>query len=166
MPNWLYCSVKDLNALRIKMKGTGFIVTRMITLLLYTYMHVCLINTDVHMNFFNFFFWTKCPQFKKTICHIPAQYQQSWLESDPRSPPCFSIVAALGSVEATLEVASWWTLFWPMKSSVPFLSYIFWKVMPIQSLDSYINLCSISSSLILKDSACPIASSYDSIFCL
>lgn len=53
----LYCSVKDLNALRIKMKGTGFIVTRMITLLLYTYMHVCLINTDVHMNFFNIFYF-------------------------------------------------------------------------------------------------------------
>lgn len=57
MPNWLYCSVKDLNALRIKMKGTGFIVTRMITLLLYTYMHVCLINTDVHMNFLNIFYF-------------------------------------------------------------------------------------------------------------
>lgn len=49
--------VKDLNALRIKMKGTGFIVTRMITLLLYTYMHVCLINTDVHMNFLNIFYF-------------------------------------------------------------------------------------------------------------
>lgn len=49
--------MKDLNALRIKMKGTGFIVTRMITLLLYTYMHVCLINTDVHMNFLDIFYF-------------------------------------------------------------------------------------------------------------
>lgn len=68
MPNWLYCSVKDLNALRIKMKGTGFIVTRMITLLLYTYMHVCLINTDVHMNFFNIFY------LKPNALHLKNQF--------------------------------------------------------------------------------------------
>lgn len=39
------------------MKGTGFIVTRMITVLLYMYMHVCLINTDVHMNFLDIFYF-------------------------------------------------------------------------------------------------------------
>lgn len=73
MPNCLYCSVKDLNALRIKMKGTGFIVTRMITHLLYTYMHVCLINTDVHMNFFNiFYFEPNALNLKNNLSHSSA----------------------------------------------------------------------------------------------
>lgn len=55
------------------MKGTGFIVTRMITHLLYTYMHVCLINTDVHMNFFNiFYFEPNALNLKNNLSHSSA----------------------------------------------------------------------------------------------
>lgn len=49
--------MKDFNVLRIKMKGIGFIVIRMIIFLLYTYMYVCLINIDVYMNFLNIFYF-------------------------------------------------------------------------------------------------------------
>lgn len=49
--------MKDFNVLRIKMKGIGFIVIRMIIVLLYMYMYVCLINIDVYMNFLNIFYF-------------------------------------------------------------------------------------------------------------
>lgn len=79
-----------------------------------------------------------------------------WLKSDPHSVPHFT-----REYEETRT--SWWTLIWQIKSLVPFLSYLFRKLLsnvlvPIQSLHgflvhlraSYINFCSISSSLILK----------------
>lgn len=50
-----------------------------------------------------------------------------WLKSNPRSAQ-FLIVATLESKDTPLEVTFWWTLFWPIKSSVPIFSYVFRKL--------------------------------------
>lgn len=68
-----------------------------------------------------------------------------------------------------LEVTASWTLFRPMKLSVPFLGFGSYVKTILQSLDSLkasnINLCFVSSSLVSKDlSTGATASSYDSIF--
>jgi hypothetical protein len=54
-----------------------------------------------------------------------------WLKSDPRSAPhFFFIFSTRWSEETPFRVTSWWPLFWPIKSQLPYGCTVFRKLRP------------------------------------